>query len=189
MDALSKKLRSQFQVTILIGLVTVVAVSASGQAVGPEIPIWSDVGVNSSRPSVAFNILHEEFLVVWQNVQAPNTRDVYARRVNMDGSLSTWFSVVSSVNETHWNPDVAFNHLRDEYLVVWYYEYGIDDLDILGSLVSWNGSSIGTPFPVASAADYQMRPDVVFNPSVDEYLVVYENKWAGRPLGYRCAAR
>jgi hypothetical protein len=154
------------------------AVPATAQAVGAEIPIWVDPA-GSYEPRVAFNVVHEEFLVVWYNVQGPNTWDVFARRVNLDGSLGTWFAVVSAAGELHGYPSVAFNPSRDEYLVTWHYEYALDDFDILGSLVSWNGGTIGAPFAIRFDPDGQVLPDVVYNPNHDEYLVVYQNNWAG----------
>jgi len=164
-------------VSILI-VMTAATGAVSAQAVGPEIPIWVNP-VDSYRPVVAFDIIHEEFLVVWYNEQGPNTEDIYARRVNMDGSLGTWFSVVSAAGEHHGFPTVAYNQVRDEYLVAWSFEYAVGDFDILGSLVSWNGSSIGNPFVINEDPDNQFWPDVAFNPNDDEYLVVYCNDRIG----------
>jgi hypothetical protein len=97
----------------------------------------------------------------------------------MDGSLGTWFAVISVANEFHEYPSVAFNPVNEEYLVTWNYLYGPSDLDIFGSFVSWNGGSIGTPFVIRSDADDQVLPEVVYNPNDDEFLVVYTNNWAG----------
>jgi hypothetical protein len=151
---------------------------ASAQAVGPEIPIWVDA-VPSYRPSVAFDIIHEQFLVVWYNEQGPAALDVYARRVNLDGSLSTWFSIVAGMGEKYFNPVVAYNQSRQEYLVVWTREFSTTDHDLWGSLVAWNGSTVGTPFFINLEADKQDFPAVTYNPNDDEYLVVYGNAWAG----------
>jgi len=172
----AKRVTARAVLMVIVMTATTGVVSA--QAVGPEIPIWVDT-VKSYRPVVAFDIIHEEFLVVWFNEQGPTTVDVYARRVNMDGSLSTWFSVVSTAGEYHGSPAVAYNEVRDEYLVAWNYEYAAGDFDILGSLISWNGSSIGTPFFINGNPDNQEEPDVAFNPNADEYLVVYGNSWIG----------
>ena len=151
---------------------------AAGQALGPEIPIWVDT-VNSLIPAVAFNIVHEEFLVVWYNEQGPNTWDIYARRVGLDGTLSTWFSVATGASQKHSQPVVAYNPLRDEYLVVWVTEAGAGDEDLWGSIVTWNGSSVGARFWINLDVDRQTLPKVTFNPNAGEYLVVYTNYWAG----------
>ena len=161
---------------LMVIVMTAATGVVSAQAMGPEIPIWVGA-VESHDPVVAFDIIHEEFLVVWSNTQGPNTQDIYARRVNMDGSLGTWFSVVSAAGEHHNDPAVAYSEVRDEYLVAWSYEYAVGDYDIFGSLVSWNGSSIGTPFVINGNPEIQHDPDVAFNPNDDEYLVVYGNSW------------
>ena len=163
--------------TILMVMVMTAATAVvSAQAVGPEIPIWVE-NVYSSLPVVAFDIIHEEFLVVWFSQQGPHTMDIYARRVNMDGSLGTWFSVFSAAGENHTLPAVAYNEVRDEYLVAWNYPYD-GSWDVFGSLISWNGSSIGAPFLISGGSGSQAYPDVAFNPNDDEYLVVYGNHWA-----------
>jgi hypothetical protein len=117
--------------------------------------------------------------VVWYNEQGPAALDVYARRVNLDGSLSTWFSIVAGMGEKHFNPVVAYNHLGQEYLVVWTREFTATDYDLWGSLVAWNGSTGGTPFAINLEAGMQDFPEVAYNPNDDEYLVVYGNTWPG----------
>lgn len=163
---------------LIVIMVTALTGVASAQAVGPEIPIWVDT-VPSYRPDVAFDIIHEQFLVVWYNQQGPSALDVYARRVNLDGSLSTWFSIVAGMGEKYFNPVVAYNHLSQEYLVVWTHEFSATDYDLWGSLVAWNGSTVGTPFSINLEVDKQDFPAVAYNPNGDEYLVVYGNTWAG----------
>jgi len=150
----------------------------AGQAVGPEIPIWVD-SVKSFNPAVAFNIIHEEFLVVWYNEQGPNTWDVFARRVGLDGTLGTWFSVATGAGQKHSRPVVAYNPLLDEYLVVWVTETAVEDDDLWGSIVTWNGSNVGARFPINTAVDRQTEPALAINPNAGEYLVVYTNYWAG----------
>lgn len=166
--------QAAFLLTVMITTTGVV----SAQAVGPAIPIWVDT-VNSFRPAVAFDIIHEEYLVVWFNEQGPDSVDVYARRVAMDGSPGSWFSVISAAGAYFSSPTVAYNQVRDEYLVAWEFEYAPDDIDIWGSLISWNGGSIGTPFVINGDLDAQRAPDLAFNPNDDEYLLVYQNEWAG----------
>ena len=167
-------------VTLHIILTAVLLLGAvgwtAGQAVGPEIPIWVD-SADSLIPAVAFNIVHEEFLVVWYNEQGPNTWDVYARRVGLDGTLGTWFSVATGAGQKHSQPVVAYNPLLDEYLVVWVTEAAVGDDDLWGSIVSWNGSSVGARFPINLNVDLQTLPALAFNPNAGEYLVVYTNYW------------
>lgn len=162
---------------LALGVALASAGVLAAQAVGPEVPIWVDP-VHSHEPAVAFNIIHEEFLVVWWNERGPDSIDVYARRVGLDGSVGSWFAVAAVPGEKNFEPVVAYNHVRDEYFVVWTNEYVVNDDDIWGSIMTWNGSTIGTPILINGQVDEQERPVVVFNPDDDEYLVVYQNSWS-----------
>ena len=159
-------------VLALIGVRSVLA-----GVVGPPIPIWVEPEV-SGFPAVAFSLQHEEFLVVWHNVQGPNTWDVYARRVAMDGTPRSWFAVMSAGGELHYDPVVAFNSLRDEYFVCWTADASMN-AEIACTWVAWDGSSIGLPAMVVSDVGTQTWPRIVFNPHHDEYVVAYTNYWTG----------
>lgn len=176
----SETAEAQFglKMMLLTLILSAIAGGASAQVLGPEIPIWDD-SVESYQPEVAFSILHEEFLVVWHNIQGPDSADIYARRIGIDGTPGAFFSVFATPGEEHAFPSVSYNNLRDEYFVAWQFEYSAGDVDILGSIVSWDGSTVGSPFVINSDPEYQAEPDVAFNPNDDEYLVVYTNAWAG----------
>jgi hypothetical protein len=171
-------IRKSFAAFLCAAVLVAFSAGVQGQVVGPEIPIWID-GSLSRTPSVAYNSVHGEFLVVWYNEQGPDSHDVYARRVGLDGSLGSWFSVVAVAGEKHSRPVVAYNPIRDEYLVVWVFEYSAVDTDIMASFVSWDGGFIGAPFSVDNSTDPQFEPDVAFNDIDDEYLVVYTNALGG----------
>ncbi|MFQ6000499.1 MAG: hypothetical protein ACE5LG_02390, partial [Anaerolineae bacterium] len=72
----------------------------------PFINIWTGDAIDNLNPAVAYNSLHDEYLVVWENDRGA-TRDIYARRVGSDGTVKSWFSVVSNANKWNWLPDVA----------------------------------------------------------------------------------
>lgn len=145
----------------------------------PFINIWTSDGVENLAPAVAYNTRHDEYLVVWYNEQGPSVWDVYARRVRGDGTLLSWFTVVSAAGQKNWQPDVAYSPAQDEYLVVYTYEVTAGDYDVWARRVSWNGGSISPEFPINTGADMQWNPAVAYNGQRDEYLVVYENWWAG----------
>ena len=161
-------------VVVLLGGVE----SAAAQGVGPEIPIWSDT-ISSLSPQVAYNSTNEEFLVVWHNNQSGGSRDIYARRVLIDGTLSTWFAIFAIPGEVHWLPSVAYNSAQNEYLVAWYELVGSWQDDVFAARVAWDGSTVGSPINIGSPVDVQMWPTVAANPIRDEYLVSYSNIWAG----------
>jgi hypothetical protein len=52
---------------------------------GPVIQIWDDAGDNL-YPAVAYNPLHDEYLVVWVTKQDESSWDIWGRRLRGDGS-------------------------------------------------------------------------------------------------------
>lgn len=149
----------------------------SNPRVGPVIGIWEDSVTNVS-PAVAYNTLHDEYLVVWHNYR-PITTDIYARRVGSDGTLRSSFTVVSDNGETYRYPAVAYSPVQDEYLIVYVHEASSTDFDIKAKRVRWDGGLIGEEFVIRDDVDKQWLTAVAYNSVDDEYLVVYNNWWVG----------
>jgi hypothetical protein len=149
---------------------------------GPFINIWVDT-VNNYEPAVAYNSNHDEYLVVWYNDQGGGTWDIYARRVDGDGSLLSNFTVFHDAGRWDWQPDVAYNPDQDEYLIVYTYESSSSDYDVFARLVKWNGADLGDPryaeFSINNESGIQWNPAAAYNSQNEEYLVVYENWWSG----------
>ena len=137
--------------------------------------------VNNYNPAVAYNDRHDEYLVVWENDRGA-TRDIYAQRVAGDGTLKSWFIVSSTANKWTYLPDVAYNPLQDEYLIVYTYLASVGDDDIWARRVRWDGSDLNQSqyqeFPVNIENGIQWYPAVTYNGTSNEYLVVYENNWS-----------
>jgi hypothetical protein len=143
---------------------------------GPIIDIWDD-DVNNLVPDVAYNSLHDEFLVVWTNNRLDaSTIDIYARRIASDGSLLSWFCVVSAPGTYHYSPSVAYSSAQDEYLIAYVYVNPNTGGDVWARRVHWNGSWMSNEFPIREEEGNQHYPEVAYNPDADEYLVVYENE-------------
>ena len=78
-------------------------------------------------------------------------------------------------------PAVAYSSTSAQYLVVWedhHWGYG-NDWDIYGRRVAENGSTVGGAFGIGwedpdGVVRNRMAPDVAYNSSYDEYLVVFE---------------
>jgi hypothetical protein len=147
----------------------------------PFIYVWDDA-VDNLNPAVAYNSRHDEYLVVWENDRGA-TRDIYAQRVMGDGTLKSYFTVVHNANKWNYQPAVVYNPTQDEYLIVYTYQRDASDYEIYGRLVKWNGDDLGDArygeFAINIDADKQWNPAVAYNSQDDEYLVVYENWWAG----------
>lgn len=142
------------------------------------IHIWTGDGVDNRMPAVAYNSNHDEYLVVWENDRGA-TRDIYARRVAGDGTIKSWFTIVSDANKWNWQPDVVYNPVEDEYLIVYTYQVSTSDYDIWARRVKWDGSWMSAEYAINQDSSKQWEPAVAYNSQNNEYLVVYENYWSG----------
>ena len=74
---------------------------------------------------------------------------------------------------------MAYSPAQDEYLIVYTYEPSADDYDIWARRVKWDGSWMSAEISINLEAGKQWNPAVAYNSQNNEYLVVYENWWAG----------
>ena len=116
---------------------------AATSDLGGEIQISLPTSPECDRykPGVAYNWVHDEYLVVWHNTWPDGHRDIYARRVSESGQLLSWFAVSTGPNDRI-QPAVAYNATADEYLVVWMYDVNGDGsvYEIWGRTIAWNGA-------------------------------------------------
>jgi len=90
--------------------------------------------------------------------------------------VTEWIRITNnSVAETV--PAVAYNNVRDEFLVVWMQDTGSGNYGIYGQRVSSAGSLLGSAIAIDTAG-YNECPDVAYDPWSDQYLVVYDYHWA-----------
>jgi hypothetical protein len=90
-------------------------------------------------------------------------------------------------------PAVAYNSLRDEYLVVWEedYTYSSPTLTttfstIYGHRIDRHGSPIGNAFPIIHDPPQDAsNPDVAYSSAQDKYLVVFGYNSASQPGPYQ----
>jgi hypothetical protein len=96
-------------------------------------------------------------------------------------------SVISADAEQEVHPEMAYNSQREEYLVVWYNDRGGCD-DIRAQRMSKDGVLVGGPFYVSAGCPADRRyPDVAYNSTHDQYLVVWEQEESAN--GYSIQAR
>jgi len=78
-------------------------------------------------------------------------------------------------------PAVAYSSASDVYLVVWedhHWGFGAD-WDIYGRRVSGSGSTIGGAFGISyDGPQHRLAPDVAYNSSLNEFLVVWEYEYS-----------
>ncbi len=158
--------------------------SVTAGQLGPVLDIWVDT-VNNNNPAVAYNQTHDQYLVVWSNLQPGGDTDIYARRVRAsDGALLSSFTIDTEAGANFYEPDVAYSGVQDEYLVVYSYEGGGSvDGDVVVRHITWDGANLHLPqyqpYRVGRSdpAGQQHKPAVTANDEDGEFLVVYQNTW------------
>ena len=142
---------------------------------GPFIQIWDDAGDNFS-PSVAYNPIHDEYLVVWVTKQGEFSWDIWGRRLRGDGSLipNGWFNIDSIAGSHLVDPALVYNPHTDQYLVVYTAEIATNDHNIWGKLVNWNGGLSSRLF-IDDRPLEQSDPALVYNNQEHQYLIAYSD--------------
>jgi hypothetical protein len=148
-------------------------VSISGVLVGSEIPI-STAPDNQQSPKVAYDSLDNTYLIVWDDRRTGQLNlEIYGQRVSISGVLVGSEIPISTRSESQTGPAVAYDSANNEYLVVWYDYRSGNEYDIYGQRVSSGGVLAGSNFPISIASGSQFRPDVGYNSTNDEYLVIW----------------
>ena len=149
-------------------------------------------GFSGISPAVAYNSQDDLYLVVWYGDNGVNNEnEIYGRLIGSDGApLAAQFRIsdMGPIGDTSYgasNPAVAYNPADNEFLVVW---RGIDDglgfdsePEIFGQRLhadtglqtGANDFRISDAGPPGSPVNGASEPDVVFNTSEQQYLVVW----------------
>jgi hypothetical protein len=172
-------------------------VSEDNGTIGPDFEISTDPGAGRvpqrGYPDVVYNSTDSQWLVVWQENTNPGGATEYeimAQVLDANGvKLSSPATRVSDMGsdgdatKDAFEPAVAYDSANNQYLVVWSGDDAVDsDEEIYGQLlaadlleagandfrISDMGATEGDP------AHQAQLPDVVFNESNGEFLVVWE---------------
>ncbi|MBN1581109.1 MAG: hypothetical protein JXA89_10430, partial [Anaerolineae bacterium] len=107
--------------------------------------------IHQRRPAVAYNGTDDEFLVTWDEEQgAGGWYDIWAQRVNADDwSLEPGPVCIADAgdNRHRYQPDVAYNAARNQYLIA--YTREDSDGDVFGKVV---GADLSDPLSVTEFA-------------------------------------
>jgi hypothetical protein len=144
-----------------------------------EIQITVDDNYQS-WPAVAADDGTGQFLVVWMDLRGGGGSDIYGRRIDPDGTFSDPFILEISTRDSGQDiPDVAFNPVTNEYLVVWEDRsmFEGDMTGIAGQRVAnttiWKR---GANFDIGIGTNWLKYPSVTCNTTDGEYLVVWEDR-------------
>lgn len=152
----------------------------------------------ATEPAVAYNPLADEFLVVWAGDHGvgglvDEEVEIFGQRISATtgleiGTDDVRISDVGGTGSTFSDarsPDVAYNSIDDEYLVVWAADdpdagTADNELEIYGQRLTSLGGEIGvndfrvtTHGPANEPGYSALEPAVAFSPDHSEYLVVF----------------
>jgi hypothetical protein len=146
-------------------------------------------GYRTDGIDLAHNPHRNEYLLIWSDRREPyeDYPDVWARRLSATGSpLATEFLVCSKASsgpcdgQSQRIPTLAYNPRSQEYLAAWQ-EFrrsasGGLTIDIVGRRLSGAGEPLGGKIIVNSPeAGTQTLPDIAYNPTANEYMVVWRD--------------
>jgi hypothetical protein len=134
-----------------------------------EFPIYWEVD-SQWNPKVAYSHGDDEFLTVWGNSSAVANPSVSYRYVLANGTPDWAQTLAGDATHTYTNPDLAYNPLRDEYMVV----YEIDAVDVAARRLDHTGI-LSSQVMVADWADTELSPAVAACPGQDQWLVVWQS--------------
>ena len=172
-------------------------VSATGGLAGGAFDIAVGISGSSScwQPTVAYASTENKYTVVFQ-LDSLTGSAIGAQALNSDGSAwGTYFDIEPSTASQKWYPDLAYNRLRNEFLVVWG-QQNSGQYDIRGQRVKMSGGAglLGSAFWFSCDASREdIRPTVAAVPrsSDGQYLVAWQywsnandyDIWAQRVAG------
>ncbi|RLE22174.1 MAG: hypothetical protein DRJ65_14450 [Acidobacteria bacterium] len=186
-------MRIRFTLAILLTLLVAPWLGASTPAVGPEQVISAE-DYDEYLPQVAYNSVHNEYLVVWHDSSPFQSRSVMGKRVAADGSTISTFTIAFEDNPPRDNaqPSIAYDQANDVYLVTWTRDYHGDDSDwdIYGRIIPWDGpTGSNAAFSICSFTSKQWNPKVAFAGTEEEFMVTWWNEGSGGSHGYISAQR
>lgn len=165
-----------FPLTLLFALP---ALLAADEAMTPEIVVSAE-DCDERDPQAAYNSLHDEFLVVWNDVcsSATPVARILARRLNRYGlPIGATFEVSPTADgRNRSRASIAHDPINDRYLVVYTLDYWNDgsDFDIRGRFVDWDGvEPAWEEFVIASSSDSEWNPEVAFSSAGEKFLVAF----------------
>jgi hypothetical protein len=145
-----------------------------GTLLGDNFAICSN-SAGQLYPAVAYNLDTNQYMVVWEDRRSD--ADIYGQRVNADGSLDGAEVPIAGAGATgRHRPQVAFNPISGEYLVV--YVYAEENNNVRGRRVPAAANPSTPEIDIATGTTDQNYPDVAcrtLEPGGGGYLVVWRD--------------
>ncbi len=150
-------------------------ISAGGEVVGNSLPLVTALSLQTS-PVAAYDGIRN-YLVVWQDNRNMADYDIYGQIVDDLGEFHGINFPISAAAGDQLFPTVA-SDAQGEFLVVWQdSRYG--NWDIHGQRLSNEGTLVAGDFEVSTAPSDQCLPALAYNPTEEEYLIVWQDHRSG----------
>ncbi len=155
----------------------------NGNLIGSSFSISTAPG-GQFRSHLAYDPTNNGFLMAWTDCRNAVTEcsedptgvgtDIFAQRVNADGTPVGSDMPIAIEPEPSYRSIVAFNTTDQIYLVVWVDERNASTagIDIFVQAVSADGSLLG-PNTALGGTVNQIRGDVTYNPTANNFLITY----------------
>ncbi|TKJ32106.1 hypothetical protein CEE39_06280 [bacterium (candidate division B38) B3_B38] len=152
-------------------------INADGSLLGSNIAIFAQP-YPTRYPDVAYSSTSNYWLVVWQ-YDYYGDWDIAQRRVNSDGSLAAnTYNVSQTTGSAQQYPRVAYNSTENNFCVVWQdgRNAATHEYDVYSRIVT--GNEAPTTLENAVVHNYydQKKPSIAYLPSVNGYLVAWEEE-------------
>ena len=154
-------------------------ISPDGTLLGEMISlIPPNVGYKNGARG-AYNMFTNEYMTASPVSPSPNSREseILIGRINNLGEIQSGLtSLYPGGGGESPLPEVIFNPVRREYLVV-YSDRNIYNayLNLIGFILDEDGTPIHGPFPVGNQVGDFYAPDGAYNPADDTYFIVWED--------------
>jgi hypothetical protein len=146
-------------------------------------PITGDIPVTMARrsqgnPAAAFDTVNDRILVLWSDWRdaADIDSDIYGRLLNTDGTpYGEEFRVAGLRSVSQKTPNLAFDPIRQRFLVVWKDSRHPKHDKIYGRFIGADGLPQSDEFPIAMEGNAQDSPSVLFDARKDQFLVAWRD--------------
>lgn len=133
---------------------------------------------SQGNPAAAFDTVNNRLMVLWADWRdaVDVDSDIYGRIFNANGTpYGDEFKVASLRNISQKSPNVAFDPVRQRFLVVWK-DSRLPKYDkIYGRFVGADGRPQGEDFPIALEGNAQDSPSLLFDARKDQFLVAWRD--------------
>jgi hypothetical protein len=163
-------------------------INSSGDAGIANFPLTL-AGYNQHSPSAAWDDINNRFLFCWTDNRSSDANEIYGQLAGADGVLYSTTAlenifIGNAMTGMDAGPaDTAFAPAAQRFLVVYEAETNQASSDILGALVSPDGSLYASPagenFTICDNAAAQYEPSVAYDFTSLKFLVAWEDWRAG----------